>query len=128
MKASLGPRNLLALLAGLLLALGVAPVAAQNLIKNGDFSRAGDPPNGWAKESEASKKGSVRVSGGVLELAPNARNTPSDKPLGLGQAIDATAMAGRVLLVSANWACARHGRGRRPDSFAPTAARSAWCT
>ena len=102
MKASLGPRNLLALLAGLLLALGVAPVAAQNLIKNGDFSRAGDPPNGWAKESEASKKGSVRVSGGVLELAPNARNTPSDKPLGLGQAIDATAMAGRVLLVSAN--------------------------
>jgi len=102
MNSTRGTRIFLVLLACAAIALGGAPAAAQNLVKNGDFARAGDPPPEWAKESEASRKGSVRISGGVLELAPNRSNTPSAKPLGLGQAIDASAMAGRILDVSAN--------------------------
>jgi alpha-N-arabinofuranosidase len=101
MNTSLGRRIARTAIACLALALCAAPAAAQNLVKNGDFARAGDPPPEWVKESEAARKGAVRVSGGVLELSPNRSNTPSAKPLGIGQAIDASAFAGRILSVSA---------------------------
>ncbi len=101
MRVRIGRRGILATLAGLwLLAAGTA-APGQNLVVNGDFARGGDPPPGWAKEPEAARKGQVRVAGGVLELAPNAANTtPSAKPLGMGQAIDAASLAGRSLAVS----------------------------
>ncbi len=79
-----------------------APAAGAGLVANGDFSRAGDPPAGWSRDPDVARKGRVRVSAGVLELAPNAANhTPSAKPLGLGQAIDASGLGGRTLLLSA---------------------------
>lgn len=77
------------------------PALAQNLVKNGDFAAAGNPPQGWVIEREAAAKGSVRVDAGVLELAPNSRNTPSDKPLGIGQAYPGDGLAGKTLQVRA---------------------------
>lgn len=74
---------------------------AQNLVTNGNFPVATDPPAGWVKEKEVAGKGTVRVNNGLLELLPNKANTPSSKPLGVGQAIDASALAGRTLYISA---------------------------
>ncbi len=87
--------------AGTCLALLGLAARAQSLVVNGDFSRGGDPPSGWVKEPEAAAKGSVAVRGGVLELSPNSRNTPSHKPLGIGQAIEGAALQGQTLAVSA---------------------------
>ena len=84
-----------------LLAIASGITAAQNLVVNGDFARGGDPPPGWVREKETAAKGTIRVVDGVLEIAPNGANTPSAKPLGIGQAIDATALAGKSLSVSA---------------------------
>src|SRR5688572_8007212 len=82
--------------------LAASGATAQELAVNGDFARGGDPPQGWVRERDTANKGSVRVQDGVLELAPNNRNTPgSPKPLGLGQAIDGAALAGKNLQVSA---------------------------
>ena len=94
-------RAIVASLAGLWLTTGHVLAAGQNLVINGDFARAGDPPPGWVEEREAASKGTLRVSNGVLELFPNAANTPSAKPLGIGQAIDASAMAGKTMTISA---------------------------
>ena len=57
------------------LAAAIPSALAQNLVVNGDFSRGGDPPAGWAKEREAAGKGTMRVVGNMLEMAPNASNT-----------------------------------------------------
>jgi alpha-N-arabinofuranosidase len=101
MRVRIGRRGIIATLAGLWFLAAGSAATAQNLVVNGDFARGGDPPPGWAKEPEAARKGQVRVAGGVLELAPNAANTtPSAKPLGVGQAIDAASLAGRSLAVS----------------------------
>ncbi|MCC7427027.1 MAG: hypothetical protein IT557_08995 [Alphaproteobacteria bacterium] len=98
------------ILAGQLLGAGfpglAAGAAAQELVRNGDFSQGGNPPSGWVIDPEAAPKGSVRIvdAGGgrrVLEVAPNSRNTPSAKPLGVGQAIQLGGMAGRTLHLSA---------------------------
>ncbi len=95
-------RPRLALLAaGACLAVIAFAARAQSLVVNGDFSRGGDPPSGWVKEPEAAPKGSVAVGRGVLELSPNARNTPSQKPFGIGQAIDGATLRGQSLAVSA---------------------------
>lgn len=89
-------------LAGLALLAVTNALAAGNLVANGEFARGGDPPAGWSKEPEAARKGTLRVADGILELAPNASNaTPSAKPLGIGQAIDASPLAGETLAVSA---------------------------
>ena len=74
---------------------------AQNLVTNGSFPVATDPPAGWVKEKDVAGKGTVRVTNGLLELLPNKANTPSSKPLGVGQAINASALAGRTLVISA---------------------------
>ncbi len=69
---------------------------------NGDFSDVQDDhPWGWAISDAAAQKGTVTIVDGVLVLTPNARNTPSDSPLGLGQAFDATALRGQRLSLSA---------------------------
>ena len=92
----------LANLAGLMLAVGSVAGFAQNVVVNGDFARGGNPPAGWVMEKEAASKGTLRISNGALELLPNSTNvTPSAKPLGVGQAIDATSMAGKSLKLSA---------------------------
>ena len=95
------PRALLALLAGFWLAASGFAAAAQNLVVNGDFAQRGDPPSGWVREPQTAGKGTLRIADGMLELAPNPSNTPSAKPLGIGQAIDASSMAGKTLAVSA---------------------------
>lgn len=103
---SIGIRSLmLALVAGLALSPGL--LRAQDLVRNGTFSQAGSPPSAWVIDGEAARKGAVSVlpslgnDQGVLELTPNSRNTPSSKPLGIGQAIDISETAGRTLLISA---------------------------
>jgi alpha-N-arabinofuranosidase len=71
-------------------------------LANGDFAQVRNGrPVGWSISEAAAAKGSIEVEGGVLILAPNALNTPSDAPLGVGQAIDATAFRGQRLQVSA---------------------------
>src|SRR3954470_14951999 len=78
--------------AALMLVLAFASTAAraQEIVVNGDFARAGDPPPGWVRDRDSAHKGTIRVVDGTLEMAPNSANTPgSAKPLGLGQAIDA---------------------------------------
>ncbi len=93
----------------LLGAVGAAsPAAAQGLVRNGSFTEGGTPPAGWFLDPEAAGKGGIRVvpaptgtAGQVLELSPDARNTPSAKPLGLGQMLPASAIRGRTLEVSA---------------------------
>jgi len=99
-------RLLILLLLGPL--LSAWPAAAQTMPENGDFAGDTTPPPGWVLDAEAAAKGSLRlqpapagVPGQVLELTPNARNTPSAKPLGLGQVLPAAAIRGRRLAVSA---------------------------
>lgn len=91
-----------------LLLLAGAPARAQTLPQNGTFAAGGTPPAGWFQDDETRPKGSIRLlpapagtPGQVLELAPNGRNTPSAKPLGLGQLLPAAAVRGRTLRVSA---------------------------
>lgn len=94
----------------LLFGLGVTalPAIAQTMPENGSFTAGGTPPAGWFLDPEAATKGRIRllsapqgVPGQVLELSPNGRNTPSAKPLGLGQLLPAAAIRGRTLQVSA---------------------------
>jgi alpha-N-arabinofuranosidase len=95
---------LTALLAG-------APAWAQtsaNLVPNGDFSQAdGQRPARWSLDAAVRDKGEVRLvelAGPnvrrAVELRPNRRNG-GDRPLGLGQAIDAKPLRGQRLTVSA---------------------------
>lgn len=84
-------------LVALVAALAATAALAQNLVVNGDFARGGEPPAGWALDAQAASKGSVQVRNGVLELRPNRANTPSQRPLGLGQVIDATGLQGATL-------------------------------
>ncbi|MBW6396777.1 hypothetical protein KPL78_02910 [Roseomonas sp. HJA6] len=99
-------RLLILLLFGLL--AGARPAVAQSMPENGGFAGDAAPPAGWFLDDEAAAKGRLRllpapsgVPGQVLELSPNARNTPSAKPLGVGQLLPAAAVRGRTLRVSA---------------------------
>jgi alpha-N-arabinofuranosidase len=89
------------LVCALFLAANAPEAGAQDLVQNGDFARGGEPPADWTRDKDTASKGSVRVAGGLLELAPSRNNTASAKPLGLGQAIDATSLAGKTLTLSA---------------------------
>ena len=81
---------------------GCAGEGQADTLANGDFAAVdSDRPVGWALSDAAATKGTVAVADGALVLRPNARNTPSDSPLGLGQAIDATAFRGQRLTLSA---------------------------
>ncbi len=104
-------RLVVPLLVLLLLAL---PGWAQTWPRNGDFREGGQPPAGWFLDPEAAERGELRVlpppggqqegqqggqQGGhpVLELRPNARNTPGPKPLGIGQLLPANVVRGRTV-------------------------------
>lgn len=89
------------ILVGLFVAASVPQAGAEEFVVNGDFARGGDPPSGWVREPVTAGKGALSTVNGVLELAPNSTNTTSDRPLGIGQAIDASSMAGKTLVVSA---------------------------
>ncbi|MEO3473782.1 hypothetical protein AAFN86_18085 [Roseomonas sp. CAU 1739] len=97
----------------LVLAFALAGASAgaqgQSLPQNGTFATGGSPPADWFQDDETTPKGRIRLlpppaglPGQVLELAPNGRNTPSAKPLGLGQLLPAAAVRGRTLQVSAS--------------------------
>jgi alpha-N-arabinofuranosidase len=99
------------LIALVLAALGtVSPLGAQPWPTNGDFTRGGNPPAGWHVDPEGATKGEIRIVSGpsgtdrILELLPNARNTPSEKPLGIGQMIPPGPLRGYELAVSAKLA------------------------
>lgn len=88
------------LLAGLLAFAATAEATAQHLGRNLDFARPGTPPPGWHLDAEAARKGSVAIVAAEdgrnqLVLEPNARNTPSAKPLGIGQILPPEAVQGR---------------------------------
>ncbi len=81
---------------------------AQAFPVNGSFAQGGTPPAGWVLEPEAARKGALSyapppagVQGQTLVLAPNARNTASDKPLGVGQILAGDRLPGRELVVRA---------------------------
>jgi alpha-N-arabinofuranosidase len=96
-------------LVALLLVLVLAGAArAQVFPANGDFAQGGTPPAGWSLEAVAARKGTLSyapapegVLGQVLVLVPNAGNTASDKPLGIGQALPGNRLPGRDLMVRA---------------------------
>jgi alpha-N-arabinofuranosidase len=95
------------LLAWLLLLAGGA--WAQGFPANGDFAQGGTPPSGWVMEPEAARKGSLSfapappgAAGQTLVLAPNAANTPSDKPFGVGQMLPGAAVKARSYVVRAH--------------------------
>lgn len=85
----------------LLVALTLAG-PARALVANGDFAAGGTPPAGWSLDAAVAGKGSLRIlPGGVLELAPNARNTPGPQPYAIGQLLPAEAVRGRRLTLAA---------------------------
>jgi alpha-N-arabinofuranosidase len=101
-------RRLMLIVGVLLLPLAGPDAEAQGISVNGDFTRGGNPPAGWYLDKEAAEKGTIRlsaapagISGQVLELAPDARNTPSEKPLALGQMLPAELIRGHNLEISA---------------------------
>ncbi len=107
MAASWRRRAALAL--GLVVGLSWSGMAMA-LPVNGDFTQGGDPPAGWSVDADARAKGAIAVVPGailpgprrpVLELRPNARNTPGPRPLALGQVLPATGLRGRDITVSA---------------------------
>jgi len=79
-----------------------------NLVPNGDFSQADGPrPARWALDAAVREKGDVRLvdlpgppARRAVELRPNRRNG-GDRPLGLGQIIDAKPLRGQKLVLSA---------------------------
>jgi alpha-N-arabinofuranosidase len=88
--------------------LGAASsLSAQPWPTNGNFTQPGNPPAGWHIDPEGKTKGDVRIVAGsaggerILELVPNARNTPSEKPLGIGQLLPPGPLRGFELEVSA---------------------------
>jgi alpha-N-arabinofuranosidase len=88
---------------------GLQPAGAQALLRNGDFAAGGVPPAEWSLDPATAAKGRMRLVGGpagtpgrVLELSPNARNTPSATPYGVGQLLPAAAVRGRRLAISAS--------------------------
>ena len=89
-----------------LLLLTVGAAMAQAWPRNPDFAEGGNPPAQWFLDPEAEPKGRVTVTqtpaGPVLELLPNARNTPSEKPFGLGQLLPAAPFRGRAVTLSAS--------------------------
>ncbi|MDR7124656.1 hypothetical protein [Pseudotabrizicola sp. 4114] len=93
--------RLTVILAGLVLP-GCAGEGQAGTLANGDFATVEkDRPTGWSLSDVAASKGTVAVVEGALILQPNDLNTPSDTPLGLGQAIDATVLRGQRLTLSA---------------------------
>jgi alpha-N-arabinofuranosidase len=99
-----------ALLILILLKSHPASVAAgTNLIKNPGFEEGGSsPPNSWTLESKVRNKGEVQVESSVVNsgkyavrLAPNGRNTDSNSPLAIGQALPKELLGGRRLKLSA---------------------------
>lgn len=92
----------LILIATLLSVPGCTAGGPPDGLTNGDFAQLDNGrPVGWAISDAAAAKGQATVEAGMLVLRPNAANTPSDTPLGLGQAIDATAFHGRRLSLTA---------------------------
>lgn len=89
-----------------LLLLATGSALAQAWPRNPDFAEGGNPPAQWFLDPAAEAKGRIAVgqtpAGPVLELSPNARNTPSDKPLGLGQLLPAAPFRGREVTLSAS--------------------------
>lgn len=89
-----------------LLVLATGSAWAQAWPRNPDFAEGGDPPAQWFLDPAAEAKGRISVvrgpGGPVLELHPNARNTPSEKPLGLGQLLPAAPFRGREVTLSAS--------------------------
>ncbi|WP_018261626.1 alpha-L-arabinofuranosidase [Methylobacterium sp. WSM2598] len=91
--------------------LGLFLVTAQPALglrlANADFEQEGSPPPGWSQDGQTADKGEVRqvtVAGGqgrTLALSPNRRNRGGDKPLGLGQVIEAADLSGRPLTLRA---------------------------
>ncbi len=95
------------LIALVLAVLVAAPsLSAQPWPRNGNFAEAGNPPAGWYIDPEGATKGQVKIVAGpsgserILELLPNSRNTPSEKPLGIGQLIPVGPLRGHELAVS----------------------------
>jgi len=99
------PFAAIVLLASLLVARTVGAAGTAALV-NGSFEEtSGGLPAGWSLDAAVKAKGEVRVvdhpSGGrALLLLPNARNG-GDKPLGVGQLLDATAFRGKQITVQA---------------------------
>ncbi|RQP22098.1 alpha-L-arabinofuranosidase C-terminal domain-containing protein [Piscinibacter terrae] len=98
--------RVLALAASLLLALPLSSLAVGSAaLVNGSFDQtAGSLPAGWNLDAAVKDKGEARMAdvGGqrVLQLAPNSRNG-GDKPLGVGQLLDAAAYRGKRIVVQA---------------------------
>jgi len=103
--ASRHQRLVVPVLTGLLVG-GVLAGAASAMPVNGDFTQGGNPPAGWSLEADIAPKGALAVmpgaNGPVLELRPNARNTPGPRPFALGQAWPATGLRGREVRVTAS--------------------------
>ncbi len=92
----------------LLAALPLRAALSQPYPVNGNFAQGGTPPSGWFLDESTARKGTMAVraapsgmTGGVLVLSPNAANTPSSKPYGVGQLLPAAAFRGQDVLVSA---------------------------
>jgi len=99
-------RMVVTVLAGCLVG-GAMTGAASAMPVNGDFTQGGNPPAGWSLEADIASKGALAVmppgaDGPVLELRPNARNTPGPRPFALGQAWPATGFRGRDVKVTAS--------------------------
>ncbi len=98
--------RLRSLLLVVILVMPMRAVWSQTYPVNGDFAQGGTPPSGWYLDDSTAKKGSMAVrpgasSGGTLVLSPNAANTPSAQPYGIGQLLPANAFRGRDVVVSA---------------------------
>jgi alpha-N-arabinofuranosidase len=106
LRVSRGP-GLAASALAMLLGLSLTG-AASAMPVNGDFTQGGDPPAGWSLEADIAPKGALAVvqlpgaTGPLLELRPNARNTPGPRPFAIGQAWPATGYRGREVTVTAS--------------------------
>ena len=88
--------------------IGSPATAPASTLANGGFDTVSDGlPAGWNLDAAVRDKGSVGVlsnfpaaDGKVLELRPNARNG-GDRPLGVGQLLDARPLRGKRITVQA---------------------------
>ena len=94
-------------LAAAMVALPLSSVAVGTAaLVNGSFEQsAGSLPAGWTLDAAVKDKGDVRMADHagkrVLQLSPNSRNG-GDKPLGVGQLLDAAAFRGKRIVVQAH--------------------------
>lgn len=110
-------RRLLTAALALAAVLGCAPTGSADLAGKASLTNPGFDlpaqnalPPGWSLEAAVRDKGRVELAanypgatGQVLALHPNDRNT-GDKPLGVGQLLDASAFRGRTVTVTARLA------------------------